>query len=111
MSMKQTIRLQSRGARQGNSGSVVRKTKCRCSKSAEVHVAAEIKFENLRLRRTQLNQVQIAPHFESVLAANDADIVREFKPALDAVHSGVWFPPKVGESRNIYADIGAAWKL
>src|SRR5436309_4638707 len=107
----QTIRLQSRGARQGNSGSAVRKTECRCRESAKVHVAAEVQLKNLRLGRAQLDQIQIAAHLEGVLAVDQTDVVREFKPALDAVHRGVRFAPEIPKSGDIHRDIGAPREL
>ena len=107
----QTVGLQSSRAGQGNSGSTVRETELRRRESAEVHVAAEIQLKDLLLLGSQLNEIQIAAHLEGMFAANHADVVCEFKPALDAVYRGVRFAPEVRESRDVHTDIGAARKL
>src|SRR5258708_22837711 len=47
----QAVGLEARGARQrGDTGNVVRETKSRGREAAEIHVAPEIEFKNLRLR-------------------------------------------------------------
>src|SRR5258708_36042745 len=48
---------------------------------AKVDVAAKDQLEDLLFFGTKLNEDSIASHFESVLAATEGDIVRDFKYA------------------------------
>ncbi len=59
----------------------------------------------------QLNEVHVGADLESMLSADQSDVVRKFKAPFDAVHGGVGFAAEVGISGYIHADIGAAWKL
>ena len=79
--------------------------------SAEVDVAAKIQLENLRFSGTQLHDVYIATHLESVIAMQQGDVVGEFRAALDAIDGGVRFTAEIGVAGDIDADIGAAGQI
>ena len=107
----QAVRLQGSCARQrGDARNIVRKAEGRCGEAAKIHVATEVEFEDLRLFGAQLDEVVIAADFESVAAANERQMVREFEAALDAVHGGVGLSPKISKPGDVDADVGAAWK-
>src|ERR1700692_2970419 len=79
--------------------------------AAEVYVAAKIKCENLRFGGTQLDDVVIPAHFEGVPAANERDVIGEFRAALDAIDCGIWFAAEISVARDVDADVGAAGQL
>jgi len=58
-----------------------------------------------------LDEVEIAAHFERVLAAHEADVVGKFEAALDAVDRGIGLAAKISEARNIDAYLIATGKL
>ena len=88
-----------------------RRAKSRCGNRTKINVAAEIQFKDLRLRGTQLDEVDVRAKFEGVFAPNFRDGVGKLVPALDAVHRGVRLAPKIGNARNIDADLIPAGKL
>src|ERR1700722_4316993 len=112
----QTIRLQAGGARKSNGLTVAERHEVGESKgvgreAAEVYVAAKIKCENLRFGGTQLDDVLIPAHFEGVPAANERNVIGEFRAALDAIDCGIWFAAEISVARDVDADVGAAGQL
>src|SRR5262249_59482290 len=96
------------GLETSRSGQGVWKAKRRSGEAAEVHIAAEIEFEDLFFGGTQLNQVDVASELERVLAPGFGQSVGKFESPLDAVHGGIGFTPEIRETRNVYADLIAA---
>src|SRR5215467_8415884 len=84
------------------------KQKSARGETAEVDDAAEVKFENLRLLRAQLNQIVVASDFEGVAAANERDMVGKLESPLDAVDRGVWLAAKISVTRDVHGDLIAA---
>src|SRR5207237_1291060 len=81
------------------------------SQAAKVYVAAKIKLENLRLRGAELHEIVVSTELESVLAADNGDMIGEFGAALDAVDRRVRLTSEIGEAGNVHTDIAAAGKL
>src|ERR1700731_4295989 len=79
--------------------------------AAEVYVAAKIKRENLGFGGTQLDDVEVPAHFEGVPAANQREVIGEFRAALDAIDCGIWFTAEISVAGNVDTDVGAAGQL
>src|ERR1700693_2410680 len=112
----QAIGLQAGGARKSDGLTVAERHRVGESKAvgreaAEVYVAAKIKRENLRFGGTQLDDVEVPAHFEGVPAANQRQVIGEFRAALDAIDGGIWFAAEICVARNVDADVGAAGQL
>src|ERR1700686_4720683 len=96
----QTVGLQAGGTWKSDGLTVAERHRVGESKgvgreAAEVYVAAKIKRENLRFGRTQLDDVEIPAHFEGVSAANQGEVIGEFRAALDAIDCGIWFAAEI----------------
>ena len=112
----QTVGLQSGGGRKidgltAADGNGIGKSEGGSGQAAEINVAAEIELENLRFSGAQLNQVYVATHLESVLAAQQRDVIGEFGAALDAIDGGVRLAAEISEAGNVDADVGAAGQI
>ena len=81
------------------------------SEAAEVYDATKIKLEDLGFGGAQLDDVTVTAHFEGVIAANQRDVIGEFRTALDTIHRGIWFAAKIGVARYVDGDVGAAGQL
>ena len=79
--------------------------------AAKIDVTAKVQLEDLLFFRAQLNEVYINAHFESVFAAHEAHVVREFKAALDAVDGRIGLPAEIASPGNIDSDQVATRKL
>src|SRR5271156_590746 len=99
----QAVGLQRGGARQRG-----REAKSGSGKSPEVDVAAKIELENLRLRRAQLQYVDVGADLEGVAAAHQAEVISELKAPLDAVRGRIRLPPEISVSRYIHANVAPA---
>src|ERR1700687_1357526 len=76
-----------------------------CGDSPKIDVAAKIQFENLRLCRTQLDQVDVGAKLESVVSPDFRDGIREFRSALNAVHGRVRLTAEIGYAGNIDSNL------
>src|SRR5258708_28288874 len=86
-------------------------TRTKRSEAAKRTVPAEIELENWLFGGAQLNEIGVAADLEGVFSVDQADIICELKPSLDAIDRRVGFAAKVRVSRNVHTDLIATGKL
>ena len=93
----------------GRQRDAIGKTKGARRKAAEVHDAAEIKFEDLLFGGTQLEKGEIRADLEGVAATGDGASIGELEAALDAIDGGVRLAAEIRVARNVYADVATTF--